>query len=462
VDNNHPRRQELPNSSHTHLSFPFKELTAFAHKFKAFVTLNHHLVVLLKRQFWFTFISFETKAPSTTNMGWKEFFSSPQTARNASVSLGRLAEETFLKGNDKDIIDWVKRHPESCQTKLKVAKLGDLSPLTVVCRKSLSLETIQAVHLAYPKAIVEDPSLHHALANQATLDIIQYLVTQHPESIFSRKNGMLPLHTACGHLSSIDVVEYIYRCYPEAIQIPDFNEHKLPLHLAVTPKGAAAAAASSSSSSSLAVVQFLIEKYPDGLKTPDYELKETKKNSRGYHVHKADYTARVARKNHWRTDCGLPFHLACCGYHHHQQHLKHAAASSSLPLLRVLYKGYPNAIITKNKNGFLPIHVAAKSGAPLSTISYLSTLCPESIMEFTLNYDNPILLACNRWDAKFEIVQFLLSQHSSVSGAPPPTAWFVEYLEEACESGAPPKIVSFLRSVVQASRMGYSCVRTFE
>jgi Ankyrin repeats (3 copies) len=393
------------------------------------------------------------KRHSVPNMGWKKFFSSPQTARNASGSLGPLAEETFLKGNDNDITDWVKRHPESCQTKLKVAKLGDLSPLTVVCRnKRLRLETIQAVHLAYPKAIVEDPSLHHALANQATLDIIQYLVTQHPESIFSRKNGRLPLHTACANLASIDVVEYVYRCYPEAIQIPDFNEHKLPLHLAVTQPGA----------SSLAVVQFLIEKYPDGLKTPDYELRETKKNSRGYHVHKADYTARVARKNHWRTDCGLPFHLACCGYHQHQPPNHAAASSSSLPMLRALYKGYPNAIITKNKNGFLPIHVAAKSGAPLSTISYLSTLCPESIMEFTFDYDNPILLACHRWDAKFEIVQFLLSQHSSVSGAPPPTAWFVEYLEEASGSGAPPHIVSFLRSVVQASRMGYSCVRTFE
>jgi hypothetical protein len=428
-------------------------LTAFAFlKFKAFVALNHHLFVLLNRKFWFL-SSFLKKRHPVPNMGWKEFFSSPQTARKASGSLGPLAEETFLKGNDNDIMDWVKRHPESCQTRLKVAKLGDLSPLTVVCRnKRLRLETIQAVHLAYPKAIVEDPSLHHALANQATLDIIQYLVTQHPESIFSRKNGRLPLHTACANLASIDLVEYVYRCYPEAIQMPDFNEHKLPLHLAVTQTGA----------SSLAVVQFLIEKYPDGLKTPDYELRETKKNSRGYHVHKADYTARVARKNHWRTDCGLPFHLACCGYHQHQPPNQAAASSSALPILRALYKGYPNAIITKNKNGFLPIHVAAKSGAPLSTISYLSTLCPESIMEFTFDYDNPILLACHRWDAKFETVQFLLSQHSSVSGAPPPTAWFVEYLEEASGSGAPPQIVSFLRSVVQASRMGYSCVRTFE
>jgi Ankyrin repeats (3 copies) len=389
----------------------------------------------------------KSKSSRTKIMGWKEFFSSPQTARRAPVQvpLGPLAEKTFLKGNDRDVLDWVQRHPESCHQKLKIKGLGEVSPLTIVCRKRLSLETIQAVHLAYPKALVEDPSLHHALAHQATLDVVKYLVTENPESIFSKKGALLPLHRACRNQPSLQVVEYLYHCYPEAIQTPCGSEgflSKLPLHLAIE-KGA-----------SLEVIEFLLAKYPQAIEKADYVVDSIKTQDRGYFMHKVQYNRNVSYDEsfYWDTACGLPLHLA-------------AAYKAPLAVLRVLYKAYPTALITKNKNGFLPLHCAIQKSAPLTTISYLGTLQPETMTEPTIeNYTSPIQLATkyNGWQTNLKTIQFLLSSRPAVQGVAPPTRLYDTYLDDALEHGASQQLIYFLDRVVRASEQGYSYVRTFE
>jgi ankyrin repeat protein len=60
--------------------------------------------------------------------------------------------------------------------------------------------------------------LHIACANQPDLDTVALLIDVYPKAIDQQdKLGRLPLHTACSNRASIEVVEYLWRQNPETV-----------------------------------------------------------------------------------------------------------------------------------------------------------------------------------------------------------------------------------------------------
>jgi ankyrin repeat protein len=94
----------------------------------------------------------------------------------------------------------------------------------------------------------------------APLEVIQYLVEQHPASITATGNGAwMPLHRACQQHSSIELIRFLVEQHPDSIKEKD-DSGALPLHLAC-----------GNFEAPFAIIQYLVEQYPDSVK-----VKQTK------------------------------------------------------------------------------------------------------------------------------------------------------------------------------------------
>ncbi len=164
--------------------------------------------------------------------------------------------------------------------------------LVKALERRASLDEIRSIVTAKPNAVkAEDKCgyvpLHSACLHDASLNVVQYLVEQYPDSIHVKNDyylyracigkenesldavqkldyanfGTLPIHLACHGIAPLDVVQFLVKKKPDSIK-DKTNNGKLPLHYAV--------AADSIYMSSLAIVQFLVGTYPGAIEEPDH------------------------------------------------------------------------------------------------------------------------------------------------------------------------------------------------
>jgi len=194
--------------------------------------------------------------------------------------------------------------------------------------------------------------LHVACGNQASVDVVKWLVEIYPDAVQVKSNGgWLPLHYACRFQASFPVIKYLIKCYPKALE-EETDDCWLPIHFACRYQG------------STEITELLIRKFPESLKAK-------------------------------QLDGWLPLHVAC----------RHQAP---LSIIKLLVEKYPQAIEVPNRDGLLPLHYAC-AGASLDVIQFLVKRCPETIQAKTNRGSFPLHLAC-AWQAPLVNIQFIVEQ----------------------------------------------------
>lgn len=183
---------------------------------------------------------------------------------------------------------------------------------------------------------------------------------------------LFPLHYACTILESKkkneiiphSIIKELIRADMDICKCKDVNS-RLPLHYACENKQDKVIV-------SVESIEYIINRYPKGL-----IVKESLNDF-------------------------LPLHLACC-FHNikydldegQNQELIQMAKDRSIQLVKILIQYYEKAIKIKEKyNGWLPLHIACKTGAPIEIIQYLLNAFPSAIYEKDMNGRLPIHLAC--------------------------------------------------------------------
>ena len=159
----------------------------------------------------------------------------------------------------------------------------------IVCRPKVSLELVQAVLGCCKDAI--PGALHYALVNkQRSLPVIQYLLQETPDQSLAREHGCLPIHTALLHSAKLDIVQFLVKEHPDCLKDRETSGHRLPLHIAIEKFAA------------LPTIKFLVAQYKEALKLADYDI-ESVVEEEGWLVHKGKFYHDLK--------CGLPLHAAC-------------------------------------------------------------------------------------------------------------------------------------------------------
>ncbi|KAG7344376.1 ankyrin repeat domain protein [Nitzschia inconspicua] len=74
--------------------------------------------------------------------------------------------------------------------------------------------------------------LHEICKHSPPIDVVETFYEANDSAVMIRGyGGYLPLHHACANGASDDVIQYLLSKYPEAVSVADENEHMLPLHL---------------------------------------------------------------------------------------------------------------------------------------------------------------------------------------------------------------------------------------
>ena len=215
-------------------------------------------------------------------------------------------------------MEHIRRFPESCSRKFSFeGHFGKIYPLfAIACRFKVSLELVQAVHEAYPVAVVG--ALHYALRkNQKSVPVIRYLLNATPDRSLARENGRLPIHTALENQAKLDMIQFLVEEHPECVREREPNTQRLPLHIAIE------------TFAGFLTVKFLVSKYKDALKLADYDI-EAVVEQEGWLVHKGKLCHDIR--------CGLPLHTAC-------------KRRATLKTIHFLVSEYPTAVSTKNRAG---------------------------------------------------------------------------------------------------------------
>jgi len=160
----------------------------------------------------------------------------------------------------------------------------------------------------------EELPIHHA-ANNKSKSFCKILVDAYPESIRIGRGssaGSLPFHNACKN-GRIETVEYLFGLYPEGLYIRD-NRGYLPIHEAANNPG----------ENAIKIINFLIRHDPECISKP---------------VVSDDEGSAYVQGNG-----ALPLHVVC-------------DARDTSNLTELLFDLYPEAILTRNGQGQLPIDV---------------------------------------------------------------------------------------------------------
>jgi len=201
---------------------------------------------------------------------------------------------------------------------------------------------------------------HDACRNEyVSLEIIQ-LFLQRRHDLLQQQNeaGLLPLHSMCvnNHSSDSDqlaVVKYIVEQYPEAVRTRN-SYGLLPLMCATDQ--------------SLELTEFLVERYPEAV-----------------------------RRHHYGE--GLPFHRAC--------------QNGSIEVVKFLYGLYPEAIsMPLRAGGDLPIHLVFAFGRDVAAkIQFLTDHFPDSVKVLGESKRLPLHCACMQYRPDLSVIKFLFELH---------------------------------------------------
>ena len=161
-------------------------------------------------------------------------------------------------------------------------------------------------------------SIQWALANRASIDVLQSLLSSHPNTIqFLSDEGYSSLSLAILHRCSYEVVSFVLNLDPLSISRKVGEAGNLPLHLAVLSK-----------ESSLEVIRILVSVFQQGIRMQN-------------------------------NDGNLALHLA-------------VISNSSLEVVQMLTMIYSEGCGVLNDSGNLPLHLAVENGAKVEVIELLA------------------------------------------------------------------------------------------
>lgn len=231
-------------------------------------------------------------------------------------------------------------------------------PLHYACREQASEDVVDFLLKQYPES-VQIPTasgwfpLHLASARGSSLGVIQRLISAWPESVQqATRDGRMALHFACANHASLQIVQLLIRQNPNSIQVQDQNE-LTPLHIACAY------------SDNLDIIKYLVDEWKDGLVCP----------------------GKLGR---------LPLHLACW-------------EGQTLQNVKFLVHACPQAIMTRDNDGLLPLHCACKGDAGMAVIQHLIVQAPISALELGRTVE--------------EIAIYVSNKGVMQNAPPPPVAW---------------------------------------
>ena len=142
-----------------------------------------------------------------------------------------------------ELVHLLEEFPGICHVQypfdLDVGESRQLYPLAILSCLDPSVQLVTLTYKAFPKALYHAESvkgsrpLHYACSFQASLEVIQFLLSHDPSSISCPRtsDGMLPLHLA-SYFQAHDVVSlHLLAQWPEAAQVVDDGGWS-PLHAA--------------------------------------------------------------------------------------------------------------------------------------------------------------------------------------------------------------------------------------
>lgn len=224
----------------------------------------------------------------------------------------------------------LRRDPHSIQG----IDLYGWRPLHHAVHNEASVDVITLLVDAWEGSLVEGTDdwsvpLHYAVSSRggSRLEVVAFLIERCPEALQEKDcRGQLPLHCAIQGGASPDVVRCLVHAHPTALQTKD-EKGRLPLHLAVLkgdPFG------------DEEVVQCLVERCPEALLEKD--------------------------------DAGwIPLHVA----------LRYRSPRG---VVRRLVDGCPRSLQERDERGFLPLHFAVHHGAPVEVIQLLVDEGPDDTL----------------------------------------------------------------------------------
>jgi ankyrin repeat protein len=363
--------------------------------------------------------------PDLVRFLWQEW---PESVRVADAS-GRLALHHAASADaDLRTIEFlVERNPGSVQERDDKGRI----PLHYAVQRKKSLRILEYLVGRRPESIREVDSdgrtvLHLAFTEcwsySPTVPLIEYLIRRLPEAIRQTdRNGNLPLHVAAREVSDPRVLRLLVDPWPESVREATAVGGRLPLHIAA-----------SSSIGFRASVQFYLNLWPESIRAVD--------SNGNLPLHVAAATSAGADEirpllQAWppsvqaRNASGLlPLHFAVCRprnpsirvvrllLNEHPPsaratdleggstplHLAATGGRGSLPsvhepdgpitvlseadrssevleIVKLLAEQASESVQMANRQGFLPLHVAAATDAALDVVFTLATAWPEAV-----------------------------------------------------------------------------------
>ena len=258
------------------------------------------------------------------------------------------AEQIILLLVAEEILHQMLNHKLGQPGTLDHKVLGDLVtrfPATCLRTYEFSWEDGQTREL-YPFAML--------CCLRPPLWLAQLFYKANPRAISTQesKRGSLPLHYSCAFEASLDVVQFLYDKYPEGVCTPR-KDHVYPLHLACGYY-----------SGKPTVINFLLDKFPDGASQRCTDL-------------------------YW-----FPLH---------------SAAQGGVPLCVVqrLYSLFPEGVTGLDKYGKTPLHTACRNKGNLENVEFFIRVGPQALQMEDYGHFRPIFLAAMYQTP--EVIQLLLN-----------------------------------------------------
>lgn len=246
-------------------------------------------------------------------------------------------------------------------------------PIHAVCANANAtlnddyLVIVEAILDSYPYAIqMKDKNgrvaLHAALSTgHATIELIDMLVNTYPDALqILDVYGQLPLHMALQRKNSLDVIQYLIQQYPDSIYKREWKVHRLPFHIAC------------SVGCKYDILVYLLSLYPKAI------LKNDKDNNTSLNLACTSMllTKKTAR---WLIDISP---INCCEHiNHFGSNVLHIACSNKIKLsiLYMLLEQNELLLEMKDNKDRYPLHRAFMVRTPIPTLVRLAQSYPDAL-----------------------------------------------------------------------------------
>ncbi|KAL7572694.1 hypothetical protein ACA910_008969 [Epithemia clementina (nom. ined.)] len=335
------------------------------------------------------------RATENTFMATALSLSSPPSSTSSSTTKPMNTSCPYDRSIDVDaVMQLVKQCPAVCQeTFLFVGKDGQsryLHPLALICTFKPTLELVQTVNEAYPRAVsAQEPSrgslpLHYAAAYEAPLEVLQYLVSKHPNGLKAcLTENISPLDLACYHFSkerrSCGNIRFLLSAYPEAAGEKCNEHHWYPLHSAV-----------SSGASLHSVILPLFKAYPKAISSLGKGAVSP--------LHIAAKQQNYARVTEFLV-ANSPMEILTTEDQEGHTPLTYAAMHQTARVIASLVGRLPEAHVQRGYRGWTLLHLAAVYNHNLQSdaVTYLAKRFPHQLTSLTWHCrSTPLHLACRK------------------------------------------------------------------